>query len=147
MVTAFLHILRMDTTRMRTSCRRSTTNRRSSAARLTRRVTTTVTKTAGAHLPSGPHSLLTCHHVHQLCLVGNRLSTATERTGDRYHSRPRRQKRKQRHMMPISRASSISSITDSTMSLNIVTVTLNLGNILVLFRTSNAVIFSLQCTD
>lgn len=47
-------------------------------------------------------------------------------------SRPvgrRRPQRRRRHRAPMSRTSSYSSITDSTMSLNIITVTLNMDTV------------------
>ncbi|KAK3105377.1 hypothetical protein FSP39_023754 [Pinctada imbricata] len=60
----------------------------------------------------------------------SRFSTVTDttnRTSSRY-GRHRRRRRKHK-MPPISRASSFSSITDSTMSLNIITVTLNMDTV------------------
>ncbi|XP_067658539.1 segment polarity protein dishevelled homolog DVL-3-like isoform X3 [Haliotis asinina] len=59
----------------------------------------------------------------------SRFSTVTDTTGmsSRYG---RHRKRRRRHRPPpISRASSFSSITDSTMSLNIITVTLNMDTV------------------
>ena len=44
-------------------------------------------------------------------------------------ARQRRQRRKRHRMPPMSRTSSLSSITDSTMSLNIITVTLNMDTV------------------
>ncbi|XP_032824321.1 segment polarity protein dishevelled homolog DVL-3-like isoform X2 [Petromyzon marinus] len=56
----------------------------------------------------------------------SRFSTSTEQTGSsRLLKRHRRRRRKHR-MQEMDRASSFSSITDSTMSLNIITVTLNM---------------------
>ncbi|KAL5015309.1 hypothetical protein ScPMuIL_009579 [Solemya velum] len=62
--------------------------------------------------------------------AASRFSTVTDttnRTASRYG---RHRRRKKRHRLPpISRASSFSSITDSTMSLNIITVTLNMDTV------------------
>lgn len=59
----------------------------------------------------------------------SRISTTTEESSvSRIHPRHRRRRRRHR-MPPMSRTSSISSITDSTMSLNIITVTLNLDTV------------------
>ncbi|XP_064459800.1 segment polarity protein dishevelled homolog DVL-3-like isoform X2 [Ornithodoros turicata] len=58
----------------------------------------------------------------------SRISTTTEESSvSRIYARHRRRRRKK--MPPMSRTSSISSITDSTMSLNIITVTLNLDTV------------------
>ncbi|NXY39015.1 DVL1 protein, partial [Pomatorhinus ruficollis] len=57
----------------------------------------------------------------------SRLSSSTEQsTSSRLIRKHKRRRRKQR-MRQIDRSSSFSSITDSTMSLNIITVTLNMG--------------------
>ncbi|XP_052083413.1 segment polarity protein dishevelled homolog DVL-3-like isoform X6 [Mytilus californianus] len=61
----------------------------------------------------------------------SRFSTVTDttnRTASKYGRQKRRQRRKHR-MPPISRASSFSSITDSTMSLNVIVVTLNMDTV------------------
>ncbi|RWS13042.1 Segment polarity protein dishevelled-like protein DVL-3, partial [Dinothrombium tinctorium] len=60
----------------------------------------------------------------------SRISTTTDETSvSRIHA-SRHRRRRRRHRMPaMSRTSSISSITDSTMSLNIITVTLNLDTV------------------
>lgn len=60
----------------------------------------------------------------------SRFSTVTDTT-NRSSSRYGRQRRRRRKhkLPPISRASSFSSITDSTMSLNIITVTLNMDTV------------------
>ncbi|XP_041378057.1 segment polarity protein dishevelled homolog DVL-3-like isoform X2 [Gigantopelta aegis] len=60
----------------------------------------------------------------------SRFSTVTDTTSmsSKYHGRHRRRRRRHRPP-PISRASSFSSITDSTMSLNIITVTLNMDTV------------------
>ena len=61
----------------------------------------------------------------------SRFSTVTDttnRTASKYGRQRRRQRRKHR-MPPISRASSFSSITDSTMSLNVIVVTLNMDTV------------------
>uniref|UniRef100_A0AAU7EBI6 Dishevelled protein n=1 Tax=Terebratalia transversa TaxID=34513 RepID=A0AAU7EBI6_TERTR len=58
----------------------------------------------------------------------SRLSSITESTAMSSKYKHRR-KKKTRRLPPISRASSISSITDSTMSLNIITVTLNMDTV------------------
>jgi len=65
--------------------------------------------------------------LHLLCAVVKcRVSTTTGNTSEFSHFNHRRRRRK--HRMPvISRASSFSSITDSTMSLNIITVELSMG--------------------
>jgi len=60
--------------------------------------------------------------------ASSRFSTATETTRSSKYGRHRRRRRRHR-MPPISRASSFSSITDSTMSLNIITVTLNMDTV------------------
>ncbi|KAG0411839.1 hypothetical protein HPB47_011020 [Ixodes persulcatus] len=58
----------------------------------------------------------------------SRISTTTEESSvSRIYARHRRRRRKK--MPPMSRTSSISSITDSTLSLNIITVTLNLDTV------------------
>jgi len=58
--------------------------------------------------------------------VEYRVSTTTGNASEFSHFNHRRRRRK--HRMPvISRASSFSSITDSTMSLNIITVELSMG--------------------
>lgn len=57
--------------------------------------------------------------------ASTRLSATTETTN---HTSRNGRRRRRKHRLPImSRASSFSSITDSTMSLNIVTVTLSMG--------------------
>ncbi|XP_033724775.1 segment polarity protein dishevelled homolog DVL-3-like isoform X3 [Pecten maximus] len=59
----------------------------------------------------------------------SRFSTVTDTTNrSSKYGRHRRRRRKHR-LPPISRASSFSSITDSTMSLNIITVTLNMDTV------------------
>ncbi|CDS37010.1 segment polarity protein dishevelled [Echinococcus multilocularis] len=58
----------------------------------------------------------------------SRFSGATGTTISSRYGRPR-QRRRRRRLLPISRASSFSSITDSTMSLNIITVTLNMDSV------------------
>ncbi|GAB6031270.1 Segment polarity protein dishevelled DVL-3 [Chamberlinius hualienensis] len=59
----------------------------------------------------------------------SRISGTTERSSvSQMHARHRRRRRRHR-MPPMSRTSSFSSITDSTMSLNIITVTLNLDTV------------------
>lgn len=59
----------------------------------------------------------------------SRISSTTERTSvSRIHARHRRRRRKHR-LPPMSRTSSFSSITDSTMSLNIITVSLNMDTV------------------
>jgi len=59
-------------------------------------------------------------------IVMRRVSTTTGNASEFSHFNHRRRRRK--HRMPvISRASSFSSITDSTMSLNIITVELSMG--------------------
>ncbi|XP_064643217.1 segment polarity protein dishevelled homolog DVL-3-like isoform X10 [Lineus longissimus] len=60
--------------------------------------------------------------------TSSRFSTATEQTRSSKYGRHRRRRRRHR-LPPISRASSFSSITDSTMSLNIITVTVNLDTV------------------
>ncbi|CAG2183536.1 unnamed protein product, partial [Oppiella nova] len=62
--------------------------------------------------------------------TNSRISTTTDETSvSRIHDR-RHRRRRRRHRMPVmSRTSSISSITESTMSLNIITVTLNLDTV------------------
>ncbi|XP_013397884.1 segment polarity protein dishevelled homolog DVL-3 isoform X2 [Lingula anatina] len=61
--------------------------------------------------------------------ASSRFSSMTDATSrSSKYGRHRRRKRKHR-MPPISRASSFSSITDSTMSLNIITVTLNMDTV------------------
>ena len=57
-----------------------------------------------------------------------RFSTATGTTMSSKYGRQRRQCRRRR-LPPISRASSFSSMTDSSMSLNIITVTLNMATV------------------
>ncbi|XP_071805122.1 segment polarity protein dishevelled homolog DVL-3-like isoform X1 [Asterias amurensis] len=60
----------------------------------------------------------------------SRFSSATERSSSSRLMRNKHRKRRRRPRMPqVQRASSFSSITDSTMSLNIITVTLNLDKI------------------
>ncbi|XP_038079134.1 segment polarity protein dishevelled homolog DVL-3-like [Patiria miniata] len=60
----------------------------------------------------------------------SRFSSATERSSSSRLMRSKHRKRRRRPRMPqVQRASSFSSITDSTMSLNIITVTLNLDKI------------------
>ncbi|NP_001158493.1 dishevelled, dsh homolog [Saccoglossus kowalevskii] len=60
----------------------------------------------------------------------SRFSSATERSGSSRLMRSRHKRRKRKPRMPrVARTSSFSSITDSTMSLNIITVTLNLDKI------------------
>ena len=60
------------------------------------------------------------------CWMMRRVSTTTGNASEFSHFNHRRRRRK--HRMPvISRASSFSSITDSTMSLNIITVELSMG--------------------
>ncbi|UYV68735.1 DVL3 [Cordylochernes scorpioides] len=57
----------------------------------------------------------------------SRISTTTEDTSvSKINTGHHRRRRRRHRMPPMSRTSSISSITDSTMSLNIITVTLNL---------------------
>ncbi|VUZ55016.1 unnamed protein product [Hymenolepis diminuta] len=58
----------------------------------------------------------------------SRFSGATGTTMSSRYGR-HRQRRRRRRLLPISRASSFSSITDSTMSLNIITVTLNMDSV------------------
>ncbi|XP_074654038.1 segment polarity protein dishevelled homolog DVL-3-like isoform X2 [Tubulanus polymorphus] len=61
--------------------------------------------------------------------ASSRFSTTTETTA-RSSKYGRHRRRRRRHRMPpISRASSFSSITDSTMSLNVITVTVNLDTV------------------
>lgn len=61
-------------------------------------------------------------------MTNSRFSSASEATSQ--YSRHRQRKQRRRHKMPpISKASTISSITESSMSLNIVAVTLNLGEL------------------
>ncbi|CAH1773484.1 unnamed protein product [Owenia fusiformis] len=60
----------------------------------------------------------------------SRFSTITDTTTRSSKYGRHRQRRRRRHKLPpISRASSFSSITDSTMSLNIITVTLNMETV------------------
>ncbi|CAD5124975.1 DgyrCDS13219 [Dimorphilus gyrociliatus] len=59
----------------------------------------------------------------------SRFSSATDTTCSAYMQRYRQRRRRRHRPPPISRASSFSSITDSTMSLNIITVTLNMDTI------------------
>ncbi|XP_077998102.1 segment polarity protein dishevelled homolog DVL-3-like isoform X2 [Glandiceps talaboti] len=60
----------------------------------------------------------------------SRFSSATERSSSSRLMRSRHKRRKRKPRMPrVARTSSFSSITDSTMSLNIITVTLNLDKI------------------
>ncbi|XP_076043044.1 segment polarity protein dishevelled isoform X2 [Oratosquilla oratoria] len=56
-------------------------------------------------------------------------TTAGSSSVSRIHARHRRKKQKRHRLQPMSRTSSISSITDSTMSLNIITVTLNMDTV------------------
>lgn len=59
----------------------------------------------------------------------SRMSSTTERSSvSRLHARHRRRRRRHR-MPPMSRTSSFSSVTDSTMSLNIITVNLNMDTV------------------
>ncbi|KAL3861791.1 hypothetical protein ACJMK2_007812 [Sinanodonta woodiana] len=61
--------------------------------------------------------------------TGSRFSSVTDTT-TRSSKYGRQRKRRRKHRLPaISRASSFSSITDSTMSLNIITVTLNMDTV------------------
>merc|ERR550539_779621 len=65
-------------------------------------------------------------------MASSRFTTSTEATGvSRQHAnRMRKQKRHTKRKQPhLSRASSISSVTDSTLSLNIITVTLNMDTV------------------
>ncbi|XP_053379044.1 segment polarity protein dishevelled homolog DVL-3-like isoform X8 [Mercenaria mercenaria] len=60
----------------------------------------------------------------------SRFSTVTDTTARSSSKYGRHRKRRRKHRLPpISRASSFSSITDSTMSLNIITVTLNMDTV------------------
>ncbi|XP_062621432.1 segment polarity protein dishevelled homolog DVL-3-like isoform X4 [Saccostrea cucullata] len=60
----------------------------------------------------------------------SRFSTVTETTNRSSSRYGRHRRRRRKHKLPpISRASSFSSITDSTMSLNIITVTLNMDTV------------------
>ncbi|KAL4220949.1 Segment polarity protein dishevelled DVL-3 [Mactra antiquata] len=60
----------------------------------------------------------------------SRFSTVTDTTARSSTKYGRHRKRRRKHRLPpISRASSFSSITDSTMSLNIITVTLNMDTV------------------
>ncbi|KAK2148813.1 hypothetical protein LSH36_481g02006 [Paralvinella palmiformis] len=60
--------------------------------------------------------------------ASSRFTSATETTRSSRYGQPRRRRRRHR-LPPMSRASSFSSITDSTMSLNIITVTLNMDTV------------------
>nr|ADZ58511.1 Dvl-1 [Schmidtea mediterranea] len=59
----------------------------------------------------------------------SRFSSATETTMSSKYGKQRRQLRRRRKMPHLSRASSFSSMTDSTVSLNIITVTLNMDTV------------------
>lgn len=65
------------------------------------------------------------------CLFYIVLSVADHSSVSRLHLSGRRRPRRRRHRVPpaMSRTSSFSSITDSTMSLNIITVTLNMDTV------------------
>jgi len=62
--------------------------------------------------------------------ASSRITTTTDHTSVSRQGRNRRPKRRRNRLPPLSsRASSFSSITDSTMSLNIITVTLNMDTV------------------
>merc|ERR1719193_1889211 len=65
-------------------------------------------------------------------MASSRFTTSTEATSvSRQHANRMRKQKRLRHKKPtqLSRASSISSVTDSTLSLNIITVTLNMDTV------------------
>ena len=65
-------------------------------------------------------------------MASSRFTTSTEATSvSRQHANRMRKQKKLKHRKPahLSRASSISSLTDSTLSLNIITVTLNMDTV------------------
>merc|ERR1719330_2247703 len=65
-------------------------------------------------------------------MASSRFTTSTEHTSvSRQHANKIRKQKRLRHRKPahMSRASSISSVTDSTLSLNIITVTLNMDTV------------------